>query len=111
MVELQPSKLMTTGSIPAGHSSLGQKETKMNYTNKIHALPSAINNTAENNYVVVSSFDGMRFSVSSNPIIHTTSASARAECDRLAKATPGKMYIFLQLKGAELVPQTPRMSI
>ena len=110
MVELQPSKLMTTGSIPAGRSSLGQKETRMNYTNKIHDLPSAIKNTTENNYVV-GSFDGMHFSVSGNPTIHTTSASARAECGRLANATPGKMYIFLQLKGAELVPQAPRVSI
>ena len=82
----------------------------MNYTAKINDLPSAIKNTTENNYVV-GSFDGMHFSVSGNPTIHTTSASARAECGRLANVTPGKMYIFLQLKGAELVPQTPRMSI
>ena len=110
MVELQPSKLMTTGSIPAGRSSLKQKETRMNYTNKIHDLPSAIENTTENNYVV-GSFDGTRFSVSGNPTIHTTHASARAECSRLANATPGKMYIFMQLEGAELVPRAPRMSI
>ena len=82
----------------------------MNYTNKIHDLPSAIENTTENNYVV-GSFDGMRFSVSGNPAIHTTFASARVECGRLANVTPGKMYIILQLKGAELVPQAPRMSI
>ena len=98
------------GSIPAGRSSLGQKETRMNYFNKIHNLPSAITNTTENNYVV-GSFDGMHFSVSGNPAIHETVASARAECGRLANATPGKMYIILQLKGAELVHQTPRMSI
>ena len=82
----------------------------MNYTTKINDLQSAIKNTKEGNFVV-GSFDGAHFSVSSNPAVHTTSASARAECDRLARATPGKMYIFLQLKGAELVPQTPRMSI
>ena len=82
----------------------------MNYTNKIHDLPSAIKNIEENNYIV-GSFDGTHFSVSGNPTIHTTSASARAECGRLANVTPGKMYIFLQLKGAELVPQAPRVSI
>lgn len=82
----------------------------MNYTNKIHDLPSAIENTTENNYVV-GSFDGTRFSVSSNPAVHTTFASARAECSRLANATPGKMFIFLRLEGAELVPRAPRMSI
>lgn len=98
------------GSIPAGRSSLGQKETRMNYTNKINDLQSVIKSTKENNYVV-GSFDGMHFSVSSNPAIHTTFASARAECGRLANDTPGKMYIILQLKGAELVPQAPRMSI
>lgn len=82
----------------------------MNYTAKINDLPSAIKSTKENNYVV-GSFDGMHLSVSSNPAVHTTFASARAECGRLANATPGKMYIILQLKGAELVPQAPRMSI
>ena len=110
MVELQPSKLMTTGSIPAGRSNLKQKETRMNYINKIHDLPSAIKNIEENNYIVGSFYD-THFSVSGNPTVHTTSASARAECDRLANITPGKMYIFLQLKGAELVIQAPRMSI
>lgn len=81
----------------------------MNYT-KINSIETAVKNIKEGNFIV-GSFDGANFSVSYKPAVHGTSASARQECDRLARANPGKMYVFLQLKGAELVPQTPRMSI
>ena len=84
----------------------------MNYTTKIkiNSIESAVKNTKEGNFIV-GSFDGSSFSTSSQPIIHTTASAARSECDRLARNSPGKMYIFLQLKGAELVPRSPRMSI
>ena len=99
-----------TKLVPAYTNNL--KENKMNYTNtnKIGSTESAIKNIKEGNFIV-GSFDGTNFSISYQPAVHSTSAAARQECDRLARANPGKMYVFLQLKGAELVPQTPRMSI
>ena len=43
-------------------------------------------------------------SFSPNPTIHLTSSAARAECKRLANLLPGKLYFFVELAGAELVP-------
>lgn len=86
------------------------KEQQMNDNTKINDIQSAIKNTKEGNFIV-GSFEGTSFSISSQPVIHTTAYSARAECDRLARNNPGKMYVFLQLKGAEWVPHSPRMSI
>jgi hypothetical protein len=38
-------------------------------------------------------------SFASNPKIHSTEASAIAECERLAKLTPGSNYTYFEMKG------------
>lgn len=46
-----------------------------------------------------------------NPVVHGTAQSARSECARLAKLNPGKLYVFVQLAGGEMVPQLQTVSI
>lgn len=46
-----------------------------------------------------------------NPTVHLNSFDARTECKRLAKLYPTKMYIFVQFKGAEMVPSVTTISI
>ena len=89
------------------------ESNKMNTNRSVkqmNTLDKVTSNVRAGNFVV-GSFDGATFSVSNTPVPHTTSHDARAECARLARLYPGKLFVFLQLKGAELIPSTPRMSI
>lgn len=64
-----------------------------------------------NNFIIGSvSADGT-LSFSNNPMLHVTASAARAECARLARINPGKLYIFVQLAGGELVPVMSTVSI
>lgn len=64
------------------------------------------------NYFVVGSVDDRgTMSFASNPVVHGGASAARAECARLAKLNPGKLYIFVQLAGGEMVPATQTVSI
>lgn len=51
------------------------------------------------------------FSMASNPTIQLNGIDARAECKRLAKVNPGKLFFIAQLRGAEMVPVAPTLSI
>lgn len=51
------------------------------------------------------------FSMASNPTIQLNGLDARAECKRLAKVNPGKLFFIAQLRGAEMVPVAPTLSI
>ena len=53
---------------------------------------------------IVGSFDADGgFCVAPNPIAHLTATSAEVECERLARISPGKAYVYMQLRGAKLV--------
>lgn len=55
---------------------------------------------------IVGSQDPVTGSISfaAHPATHSTSSAARTECKRLAAMSPGKLYLFVELVGAELVP-------
>jgi hypothetical protein len=44
------------------------------------------------------------FSMSESPVTHDTVMEARVEAKRLARLSPGKAFVILQLAGAEMVP-------
>ncbi len=77
------------------------KEPKMN---SISTQNEAIQAIKSQFYIVGSVDSSGNLSFSSNPVIQASVPSARAECKRLASITPGKMYVFVKLCGAELVP-------
>jgi hypothetical protein len=74
----------------------------MNFT-KINNNISATSAIKAGNYIIGSITNG-NVSVAHNPIVHYTTDSARTECARLARITPGVMYFFTKLNGAEMVP-------
>lgn len=51
------------------------------------------------------------FSIASNPTVQLTGTEARTEAKRLAKINPGKLFFITQLRGAEMVPVSPTISI
>ena len=50
-------------------------------------------------FIVGSTFDDGSMSFSQMPKVHSTAQSAKAECERLAKAYPGKSYTYFEIKG------------
>lgn len=72
------------------------------------AFISAVKCTA---YIVGSVANDGALSFSSAPVIHASSREARTECARLARLSPGKLYIFVQLSGGEMVPTSHTISI
>lgn len=64
-----------------------------------------------NNFIVGSVSTDGTLSFSINPMQHVTAGAARAECARLARINPGRLYIFVQLAGGELVPIMSTLSI
>ena len=71
---------------------------------KLHNIETALNAIRAKNFIVGSIGPSNGISFSANPVLHTSAQTARAECSRLAKTYPGKVYVFVQLAGAELVP-------
>ena len=64
-----------------------------------------------NNFIVGSVTAEGTLSFSSNPTVHASASLVRAECVRLARLNPGKLYIFVQLAGGELTPAMTNLSI
>lgn len=83
---------------------------ELNNMNKITSVTSGIN-CIRGHFYIVGSISDAGFSTSSNPTVHTTATAAKAECTRLALLNPGKMYVFMQLTGGELVPAASVVSI
>lgn len=77
------------------------EELKMN---PISTQNEAINAIKSQFYIIGSVDVAGNLSFSANPVIQPSASSARTECKRLASITPGKMYVFVQLRGAELIP-------
>lgn len=48
---------------------------------------------------IIGTINGANMSISNTPVVHTSEISARQECERLAKANPGKRFVLLELKG------------
>jgi hypothetical protein len=53
---------------------------------------------------IVGSLTNAGISFAAMPVIHVSEASARTECDRLARVNPGKTYIYCQLLGGATLP-------
>lgn len=49
---------------------------------------------------IIGSVSSDSVSFSSRPKVHTTEASARAECERLAIANKGKTFVYVEIKGS-----------
>lgn len=91
--------------------------------NELHQLinkPKMTRLTSQSDAVVAIKQSGMfigfvdtagNFSMASNPTIQLNGTEARAECKRLAKVNPGKLFFIAQLRGAEMVLVAPTLSI
>ena len=85
----------------------------MNYLNKI-TYQIVDEQAVKQQKFIIGSIDPIKgvVSFSTNPALHEDAFTARAECKRLAVASPGKTFIFVQLRGAErVVPQPTTLSI
>lgn len=91
---------------------------EINYTNKenekvntsLRTQSQAVEAIRTGQYVVVSVGVNGDFSMASHPMPQSSASSARAECNRLARLNPGKLFTFLKFSGAEMIP-TNTMSI
>lgn len=82
---------------------INEERNKMN--NSLRTQADAINAIKLGQYLVISVADNGGFSMSVSPTPHSSAASARAECKRLAQLNPGKMFTFVKFGGAELIPR------
>lgn len=87
---------------------INELENIMTPINKLDSQPGFIAATRRKGTFIVGSVDSSGvFSAAPHPMPHETASSARMECKRLATLYPGRLYIFLQLSGAELIPNAP----
>lgn len=79
-------------------------------TKSLNSQEMAVDAIRNGNYIVgfVSSDGTVSFAI--HPAIQVTNGFARAECARLAKLNPGKMYVFVKVMGAEISPVKPTTS-
>ena len=76
----------------------------LNMTTKLNTQNDFIQAIKNRNYIIGSVTSTGTLSFADNPIKHTDPMSARAEVQRLSRLNRGKMYLFVELAGAELVP-------
>lgn len=86
------------------------------YKNKINPVKIQTQNQALDairsaNIMVGSVSAGGTVSFASNPVAHNSSVSARLEAKRLAALEPGKLFVLVQLVGAEMLPTQSEISI
>lgn len=80
---------------------INELEGIMNQTSLKIAHDLDMVNAVQRKKYIVGSFSAGVFSVSSQPFGHYSEAQARAECSRLATANPNKLFVYLQIQGAE----------
>lgn len=85
-------------------NELNELQNKMNYSSKLNDHGSFIHAIRTKQFIVGSVDANGFMSFAHNPTAQTTRGAARVECNRLAKLNTGKMYIFVELGGAEYVP-------
>ena len=78
---------------------------------KVYNINSAIDHIKNRRFIVGSFSADLGLSFSETPAIHFDAAAARSECRRLARMNPGKLYLFVQLVGAEMVPTVQAVSV
>lgn len=76
----------------------------MNDINSINTQQDAINGVRNSKFIVGSVDANGKVSFAENPALHDHATVARAECRRLAKLAPGKLFIFVPLFGGEMIP-------
>lgn len=91
------------------HYATGTKEPicelNENKMEKITSLTQAMNTIRARMFIVASVDENGHFSMSASPAYHASLALAKGEARRLAKLTPGKMYVPMQLTGGEMLPK------
>jgi len=78
---------------------------ELNDMEKINSQAQAMNVIRARMYVVASVDENGYFSMAASPVPHSTLAIAKVEARRLAKLSPGKMYVPMQLVGGEMLPK------
>lgn len=73
---------------------------------KLNSQAAAVSAIKNGYYIIGSVSTSGTVSFADSPTIHTNHITARAECKRLAALCPGKLYTFVRLHGAEVVPVT-----
>lgn len=87
------------------------KENEMNNTKNITDQNTAVLSVKAGKFIIGSFTDQAGMSFSAQPTAHDTAIEARTECKRLAKLYPGKLFVFVKLTGAELLPVLTTVSI
>lgn len=80
-------------------------ELNENKMEKIASQSQAMNVIRARMYVVASVDENGYFSMAASPVPHATAAIAKSESRRLAKLSPGKVYVAMQLVGGEMLPK------
>lgn len=84
---------------------------KMEHTKYMNDFSSTILSIKAGKFIVGSFTEQSGLSFSEKPVTHDTAIEARTECKRLAKLNPGKLFVFVKLAGAELLPVNTTVSI
>lgn len=75
----------------------------MNKLNSVNAAQSI----AKSRYIIGSFTEGQGASISQYPVMHNTSAEARAECQRLSRENLNKVFFYMRIDGGEYIKATP----
>jgi hypothetical protein len=84
---------------------------KMMDVKKENSLNPVLDNIRAGHFIVGSFSTPGGLTFSSSPVLHTSADAARIECKRLASLNPGRLYLFVRLSGAELVPTQHSVSV
>lgn len=79
---------------------------ELNYMEKINSQAQAMNVIRARMYVIASVDENGYFSMAASPAVHASASLAKAESRRLAKLSPGKMYVPMLLTGGEMLPKS-----
>lgn len=90
---------------------INELKSTMNTPSKINSIDSAVTITRQMGYIIGSVDATGEFSVSKNPAVHVSIHTARAELQRLSKTNRGRLYVMMQIQGAELTPAASGISI